>query len=67
MVESIDEIWKRGFWYYIKYPIYIVTSIFGVMNSWDKYNMLEMVVMIFNRQNEFEKRIAALERRNKNG
>ena len=59
----IDEFWKRGFWFWIKSPLYFVYEALGITSSWDKYNLLKFGVSVSNKFDELEKRIEVLEKR----
>ena len=39
----MSEIMKRNWWFWLRFPIYIIADIFGIQNHWDKYNMLKLV------------------------
>ena len=63
-----EDYWKRGFRFWIRFPIYIITDFFGIMNHWDKYKIFDLSVGIANKFEELEKRIQILEKRGeKNG
>ena len=64
---KIEDYWKRGFWHYLKYPIYFVADGLGIMSHWDKYRNLKFGLEVCNKLDELEKRVNALERGKKNG
>jgi len=53
---------KKGFWYYIKFPIYIITDLLGIMNHYDKNGQFKFNTEILDRQNSLAVRIDKLEK-----
>lgn len=63
---KIEDYWKRGFRFWIRFPVYFVADVLGIMSHWDKYNGLKWTVEVCNKLEELDKKIEALEKRWKN-
>ena len=61
---KLKELEKRGLWFWIKYPIYIITDLLGIMNHFDRWNFIRLFIRLIEKQTKLEKRIEKLEKAN---
>ena len=59
---SEETLMKRNWWFWLRFPIYIITDILGIQNHWDKYTMLKLTEAQHAWIRKLEERIDVLEK-----
>ena len=60
-----EDYWKRGFWFYVKFPLYIIYQMMGIASTYDRYNVFKWTVVSCNKFTELEERLEKLEKKRK--